>query len=97
MKKLMLTLAMTLALAGCIFKTDIEKGITAYENKEYATALKLFRPLADDGDPEAQYYLGNMYRNGEGVPTNKARAVVFYSLAIDQSNAEAQHNLGLMY
>ena len=88
---------MTLALAGCIFETDVEKGITAYENKEYATALKLFRPLADDGDPEAQYYLGQMYENGQGVPTNKARAVVFYTLAIDQGNAEAQHNLGLMY
>ncbi|MDA8675336.1 sel1 repeat family protein [Alphaproteobacteria bacterium] len=97
MKKLMLMLARTLAHAARIFEKDIEKGITAYENKEYATALKLFRPLADDGDPEAQYYLGQMYENGQGVPTNKARAVVFYTLAIDQGNAEAQHNLGLMY
>jgi TPR repeat protein len=102
MKKLMLMLAMTLALAGCIFKTDIEKGITAYENKEYATALNLFPDRADDGDPEAgdvyaQNNLGVMYAKGEGVIEDDKEAASWFRKAADQGFAPAQFNLGNIY
>ena len=64
---------------------------------DYATALRLLRPLADQGDAVAQFYLGLMYDNGRGVPQNYAEAVKWYRLAADQGNANAQFNLGVMY
>ena len=44
-----------------------EDGVAAYQRGEYAAALNLLRPLAEQGDPGAQFKLGVMYRNGEGV------------------------------
>ena len=55
------------------------------------------RRLAEQGDADAQYNLGVMYANGEGVPQDDAEAVRWYRLAADQGNASAQNNLGLMY
>ena len=53
--------------------------------------------LAEEGNAEAQYYLGIMYANGEGVPEDDAEAVKWYRLAADQGDADAQYNLGNMY
>jgi len=52
---------------------------------------------AEAGDAEAQFDLGFMYYEGEGVPEDHAEAVRWYRLAADQGLAEAQFNLGLMY
>ena len=46
---------------------------------------------------DAQYNLGLMYDNGEGVPQDYAEAVKWYRLAAEQGHAKAQYNLGLMY
>ena len=45
----------------------------------------------------AQYNLGVMYDNGEGVPQDYKEAVKWYRLAAEQGNANAQTNLGNMY
>ncbi len=72
----------------------VENAAAAYRRGDYATALQLFRPLADQGNVSAQYYLGVMYSNGRGVPKNDAEAVKWYRLAADQGFAVAQNNLG---
>jgi hypothetical protein len=56
-----------------------------------------YRKAADQGDAKAQYNLGFMYDNGQGVPQNDAEAMKWYRKAADQGDAEAQFNLGLMY
>ena len=53
--------------------------------------------LAEQGEAYAQYNLGLMYDEGEGVPENNAEAVRWYRLAAEQGNASAQSNLGFMY
>ena len=53
--------------------------------------------LASQGNVQAQYNLGLMYANGEGVSEDDAEAVKWYRLAADQGNAIAQFNLGVMY
>jgi len=53
--------------------------------------------LAEQGNASAQYNLGLMYRNGEGVPENDVEAVRWWLLAAEQGDVSAQHNLGLMY
>ena len=47
---------------------ELEEGLTAYVRGDYETALLCFRPLAEEGNSEAQFNLGNMYDKGKGVP-----------------------------
>ena len=69
----------------------------AYERGDYSTALALWRPLAEQGVAEAQFNLGLMYSNGEGVPQDYAEAVQWFQLAAEQENARGQFGLGYMY
>ncbi len=55
------------------------------------------RPLAEQGDGDAQNNLGIMYDYGQGVPQDDAKAVEWYRKAAEQGNAGAQYNLGVMY
>ena len=64
-------LVLALALPAPMLAADRQAGEKAYDRGDYATALKEWRPLADQGDAKAQFYLGNMYLYGEGVPQNK--------------------------
>ncbi|MCH8172945.1 MAG: sel1 repeat family protein [Proteobacteria bacterium] len=76
---------------------DFEKGLEAYDQGDYKTALKEWLIDANQGYAEAQYNLGLMYANGEGVSENDAEAVRWYRLAADQGYDKAQYNLGVMY
>ena len=74
-----------------------EDGLDAYNSGDYATALRLWRPLAEHGDAAAQHKVGFMYHAGQGVSQDHAEAVKWYQLAAEQGYAKAQSNLGLMY
>jgi TPR repeat protein len=92
----LLSLAAPVAAGQHDFIT-IEDGWDALERGDYKTAFQIFQPLAEQGDADAQYNLGVMYHNGEGVPRDYAEAVKWYRLAAEQGDADAQHNLGVMY
>ena len=72
-------------------------GVTAYRNRNYETAYKEFQPLAMQGNSEAQYYLGEMYRLGLGVPQHDNAAAQWYLCAAEQGIGAAQFHLGDMY
>jgi TPR repeat protein len=55
------------------------------------------KALAEQGVATAQYNLGVMYADGDGVPENGAEAVKWFRKAADQGDADAQYNLGVMY
>ncbi len=74
-----------------------DEGLAAYQRGDYATALREIRPLAEQGDAQAQYYLGSMYHYGQGVPQGYAEAVKLYRKAAEQGYANAQNTLGFMY
>jgi TPR repeat protein len=76
---------------------SFEDGVDAAQRGNYATALRLWRQLAERGDADAQFNLGRMYDRGEGVPQDYARAVSWYRKAADQGDADAQLHLGVMY
>ncbi len=71
--------------------------MAAYQRGDYATVVRELRPLAEQGDAEAQYNLGVMYTNGQGVPQDDAEALQWYRKAAEQGNAGAQYNLGVTY
>ena len=76
---------------------DFAKGLAAYESGDFATALREWTPLAEQGDAEAQSNLGNMYLLGEGVIQNDKTAAKWYTLAAEQGDAMAQGNLAARY
>ena len=94
---LCLTLAVLLGSAGMGWGADFQKGLDAVQRGDYTTALREWKPLAKQGVAFAQYNLGVMYANGQGVPQNYKTAVKWYRLAAEQGKSSAQYNLGLMY
>lgn len=76
---------------------DFDAGSAAAQTGDFATALREWQPLADQGDSEAQYNLGVMYNNGQGVPQDYAEAVKWYRLAAEQGLKEAQGGLAYLY
>ena len=86
-----------LLLVPALGWADFEAGVDAYERGDYETALKEFRLLAEQGNAEAQYNLGNMYRSGLGMPQDYQEAMKWYRRAAKQGYASAQSNLGLSY
>jgi hypothetical protein len=76
---------------------DFQVGKRAYEQKDFATAMKELTPLAQQGNADAELLLGKMYMSGQGVPKDADLAVRWFKAAADQGNAEAQFFLGAMY
>jgi TPR repeat protein len=68
----------------------------AWFHRDYATALRLWREIAEQGDAKAQIKLGLMYELGQGVPQDNAEALKWYGLAAAH-DPTAQFNLGAMY
>ena len=101
MKTLLTTLCLTIAVllgsVGVSESADFQKGLTAARSGDFATALREWKPLAEQGDAVAQFLLGAMYDEGHGVPQDEKTAVKWYTLAAEQGDASAQGNLGVMY
>ena len=92
-----MTIAALMAMAGAVAAGPLEDGQAAYAHNDYAAALQIWRPLADQGISDAQTDLGLMYYFGQGAPQSYAEAVKWTRKAADQGNAYAQNNLGAMY
>ena len=75
----------------------LEDGMDAHKSGDYATALRLWRPLAEQGYAPAQNKLGFMHNKGRGVSQDFATAVKWLRLAAEQGLARAQYNLGFSY
>ena len=101
MKNLITTICLSLTIllgsVGVCASADFQKGLTAAQSGDFATALREWEPLAEQGNTSAQYNLGLMYANGQGVPQDYKTAVKWYKLATKQGDANAQTNLGWMY
>jgi len=76
---------------------DLEAGKRAYEQRDYTTALKELKLLAEQGNAEAEALLGLMYNLGRGVPLDVDQAMKWFKAAADQGNAEGQCRLGSLY
>ena len=88
---------MLLATSSALALSGFDKGTSAYKRGDYETALSVFRPLAENGDPKAQSILGMMYNYGEGVAVDYRQSARWYRLAAEQNYGVAQYNLGFIY
>ena len=75
----------------------IKDGARYYDQGDYTSALAAWRPLAVQGNAEAQNNLGLLYLDGKGVPPNLSEAVRYFQLSAAAGSAPGQNNLGGLY
>jgi TPR repeat protein len=85
-----------MALAVPVNAGPFEEGLAAYRRDDYATALKFWRPLAEQGDALAQNNLGVIYEFGLSVPQDWVLAHMWFNLAAAQGIVEAQENRDIL-
>ena len=88
MKRLVLTIAILLGLAAPAW-AGFAEGVAAYERGDYATALREWRPLAEQGNVNAQIALGFTYALGRGVPQDYVMAYMWFTLAAARGHTSA--------
>ena len=83
-------------ISGCALLTSstLKKGLTAYEAGDYDKAMGLWKPLAEQGNADAQFNIGVMYDNGQGVEADPVKALTWYRRAADQGHVKALFNIG---
>jgi TPR repeat protein len=92
----MLGAAAALLLAGTAW-AGVKEGVEAWQAGNFGAAVKEWRPLADQGDADAQFNMGQAYKLGRGVPAADLRiAQSWYEKAAQQGHAQARANLGLI-
>jgi TPR repeat protein len=75
----------------------LTKGKAAYDRKDYLEGMRLMRQAADQGNAEAQTYVGYFYEKGLGVPKDNAEALSWYRKAAALGYPAAQRNIGNFY
>ena len=75
---------------------SVKAGIDAWQRADYAGAIAIWRPLAERGDADAQFNLGQAYRLGKGVPLNLGAAQTWFERAATSGHLDAQTTLGLL-
>jgi len=90
-------LAISALLCCSAAVAGLSEGYEALIRKDYATAIKEYRPLAERGNAEAQYRIGRMYEFGQGYRQDKAQGIAWIRKAAAQNHADAQQELGFIY
>ena len=80
-------------LADALIALGLKQAVWADDVSDFKETLQ----VAEQGNAEAQFNLGLMYDNGQGVRQDYAEAVRWYRQAAEQGHAVAQKNLGVMY
>ena len=94
MNKILVTLLVGLMLmigGGIVCAGPRDEGWAAYDRGDYATAMRLWRPLAEHGNANAQLNLGLVYEHGDGVSRDYKEAAKRYRLSAEQGEAAAQN------
>jgi hypothetical protein len=88
---------LALGMFGSVVAGPFEDGEAAFQSGDYATALKDWLPLANQGNAAAQNNIAAMYHAGQGVPQSDAIATQWLEKAAANGNADAEFSLGLSY
>jgi len=76
---------------------DFRRGLTAFNTGDYATALQVWRPLAEKDEPRSQAGIGFMYHRGMGVRADDSEAATWLLRAAEHGQAEGQLMLGILH
>jgi TPR repeat protein len=86
-----------IGLYGLAMAGPFEDGIDAARRVDYEAVLRLWRPLAEQGDAKAQTALGRLYAQGRGVPRDYATAIRWYRKVAAQGDDEAHEALARLH
>ncbi|HET7317296.1 MAG TPA: SPOR domain-containing protein [Sphingomicrobium sp.] len=86
----------SLAAAPAVAQKKVRDGIEAWQNRDYAGAVAIWLPLAEKGNADAAFNLGQAYRLGRGVDINLAKAQSWLEKAARAGHLDAQTTLGLL-
>lgn len=75
---------------------SVRAGVEAWQKGDPAGAVAIWRPLANKGDADAAFNLGQAYRLGKGVPLDLAQAQGWLERAARKGHTDAQSTLGLL-
>jgi cell division septation protein DedD len=75
---------------------SVRAGIDAWQKGDTAGAVAIWRPLAEKGDADAAFNLGQAYRLGRGVKLDLAQAQTWLERAARKGHVDAQATLGLL-
>jgi TPR repeat protein len=85
------------AVNQAVGEVVLQRGREAFQRKDYAEAMRLYRAAADQGNAQAQSNIGSLYENGLGVAQDYVEAGRWYRKAADQGNASSQNNVGWLF
>ncbi len=94
--KYLVAAVLLIGLTRPLLAQSVTAGIDAWQRADYAGAVTIWRPLAEKGDADAEFNLGQAYRLGRGVQTNVAAAKIWFERAANQGHVDAQTTLGLL-
>jgi TPR repeat protein len=95
MRTLLLAFAIGIAPLPASAQT-VRAGIDAWQKGDAAAAVGIWRPLAEKGDADAAFNLGQAYRLGKGVPLDLAQAQSWLERAARKGHVDAAATLGLL-
>ena len=95
MRKLLMALSLV-SIALPAAAQNVKAGIEAWQKGDTAGAVAIWRPLAEKGDPDAAFNLGQAYRLGKGAPLDMAQAQDWLERAARKGHVDAQATLGLL-
>ncbi len=87
---------LALAAATSASAQTVKAGIEAWQRADYSRAVGIWRPLAEKGNADAQFDLGEAYRLGRGVTISLGAATTWFERAAKQGHIDAQRILGLL-
>lgn len=89
-------LAAALASAGAAAAPTVRAGVEAWQRGDHAQATAIWRNLAEKGDADAAFNLGQAFRLGRGVPADSSQAKRWFEAAANKGHVDAQVSLGLL-
>lgn len=95
--KNILSILILLLLTNFSYADTLDEVRVAYNNYDYLKAIGLLKIESAKNNPEAQYYLGRMYANGQGEKRDDEAAVYWFEKSAVQGFDKAQYSLGHMY
>lgn len=96
MKRILFVVALMLVFSTAA-RADYQSGAAAFVDGDYTTAFQELKPIAEQGNASAQFFLGVMYGMGQGAPQDYAESLMWFRNAAEQNNPNAQACLGIMY
>lgn len=91
------SLAVLVAAGPSLATAAMDAGMQAFQAGNYEQAYNEWQPLAESGDPQAQYMVGVLHDHAYDRPRNYKEAAKWYRRAAEQGHIEAAFSLGFLY